>query len=155
MVDILLLSIYLLATYQTFASPLYTNHQSCMKCAVQMLVLANAQTFWTLGSISEPHFFDAGIDPRPWSGPLIYTCYFHCMSQSSDDIKNHFLPMRIKKSKENKLCHLHESKISLKVLPQSTVCILWRHKSFISSSVRRSQPFVLSCGYLSCLGNML
>ena len=29
---------------------------------------------WTLGSLPEPHFFDAGIYPRPWLGLLIFTC---------------------------------------------------------------------------------
>ena len=35
---------------------------------------------WTLGSLPEPHFFDAGIDPRPWLGLLIFTWNIHLYS---------------------------------------------------------------------------
>ena len=34
--------------------------------------------FWTLGSVPEPHFLDAGNGPRPWSGPLILTSELFC-----------------------------------------------------------------------------
>ena len=40
--------------------------------------------FWTLGSIPEPHFFDAGISPRPLSGSLILT------STRMDDVSGYF-----------------------------------------------------------------
>ena len=48
------------------------------------------QILWTLGSLPEPHFFHAGIDPRPWLGLLIFTC---SISNNGDILCRSSLPI--------------------------------------------------------------